>query len=1245
MRTRSPLAALTSLAVAIPLSIATVPAVATAAAPRAKVAKAQHEHHGLNDVDRRFGNKRYAPRADQQRAVERLSKDVQVTWSRTGTARSLQADKGALTARSTARPDAIARSFLGRNPELFGLKAAEVADLRLTAHDRQAGASFLRYQQVSEGLDVHGATVLVTVDRQGRVLIAGGSLVPNAAASPAATLSAADAVEVAVDDVNGKAGPKAAKPIDVRRGKHRFTNNAAVKDYKAARPIWAELVKVATADGVRSAWRVSAERASNADYVELVDAGTGEVLLRENQVSQDARGTVFQGDDPEAGGRSEIVFPSGWVNAGGKTTSGNNTNTYQDAEGDNSAQDDDQPQKDDQHFNYTWNDTWGNSDGEEGDLPLSGADRDAAVTQLFYYTNWYHDYVYGLGFTETANNFQNDNGGNGGTGGDAVEAESDANYTGKQCDDEGTAVKCLNNANFNANGPDGTKPRMQMYVGDTDPGSASSRRTQRANNRDTVIHEYTHGVSGRIISNGNLSGGIQSKSLGEGWSDALATSINNDPVYGEYNNGDYDDGIRGVAYNEDSLEYGDFAGDSEHDNGRIWAMNMWETRAALIAKYDFGPGKAMHEQLMILGMKNTLNTPSFHDARTGYLVADSILNATGTPGQGANWCRIWFVFADNELGQTNSADPDTANSGSITTSTTTPAACSPTAAIAAVPATPEGTAITFNGSGSTTGGDAGDTRTYAWDLDNDGQYDDSTLADPSRAYGQDGPRTVGLQVTNSSGYVDTASVSFNVTNVAPTVAGTLSGSTSEGALVTLDATITDPGWLEPLEGTVNWGDGTGTQDLTGVLENGQPTATLTATATHRYGDNGTYTIEICGSDDDTETCVNRSWSVVNVIPSVSLQAITPIDEGGSVEVNGSFTDPGWLDTHTATIDLGDGNGQQPVTVTKTEGGPGTPDSGTFSLTAPYGDDGVFAVTARVTDDDSGTGQASRNVTVSNVNPTLTFDESDTIPVQGVPTVVTDVDATVPFSSTVTDPGSDDLTVTWDWGDGAPSPDETVVSLVNPPNPDPDPSPTVQPRSITPETAHQFLKACLYTVTETARDDDNGFASDSVQVAVFDDREIARNSLLWLGEYGYPGKRPLIGIFDQSDETLSCYLKLVRHFSQRYSAVRPVNTLKQAATVLGPPLLTPALNARNQLDASLLAGWLDIMDGSIHPGAGVDTNLNLVPDTPWIQVLRNAEAALANPSTPLLVLLEHKLIIEKVITLHAVAGTVDVILPW
>ena len=906
------------------------------------------------------------------------------------------ADHGALTKASNDAPDAIARAYLKAHQGEFGLAPQEVDALRLTMSDTGDGATFLRYQQVSAGRDVFGGTGLVTVDGKGRVLVASGSFVAGAGAADAARLTAGEAVALVTDDVAPYDEAERARRLGAKDGTVTFENTLAVPDYDGA-PVAAELVTVGTAEGPRTAWQVQADRATNASYVVLVDAVTGEVLVRQNQLSEDNQGTVFQGEDPEAGGRSQIVFPDAWATAG-DTTSGNNVNAYQDAAGDNSAQAADQPHDAGRHWNYTWNDPWGASAaGAEADLPLAGADRDAVVTQLFYYTNWYHDYAYDLGFTETARNFQNDNFGNGGTGGDAVEAESDANFTGEQCDNSGTAVKCLNNANFNANGADGTKPRMQMYVGDTNPGGMA-RRTQRANNRDTIIHEYTHGISGRIISNGNLAGGIQSSSLGEGWSDAFATSINDDPVYGEYNNGDYTNGIRGVAYDDDSLEYGDFAGTSEHDNGRIWAMNMWEVRAALIAKYGAATGKDKHERLMMLGLKNTADTPSFHDARTGYLVADSIQNPTATAGVGANWCRLWFVFADNELGVTAASDPDTANAGSITVSTDTPDECDPGAAIAAVGDRPEGSDITFDGTGSTAGGDAGDALSYAWDLDNDGAYDDSTSATPTWAFGDNGAHTVGLQVSNASGYTDTTSVSFNTTNVVPTVTVDLAdlAGMEENDTRTVAATFSDPGWQDTYSGNVDLGTSyrpdvnpavaVTTQGAKGPGDSGGATADQgTATAQVTYGDNGTYTVTVDVTDDDSGTGSDDAQATVaNVDPTSVIDTSGEqvydgvsafiLEAGEDLTVPASSEDPGSDDLTFVWDWDGALNGETPDEQTSLNDAGVGPDPAlspsihprnvSLEATHAYSDACAYDLDVTVTDDDLGSGSDSAVVLIT-----------------------------------------------------------------------------------------------------------------------------------------------------------------------------------------------------------------------------------------------------------------------------------------
>ncbi len=62
----------------------------------------------------------------------------------------------------------------------------------------------------------------------------------------------------------------------------------------------------------------------------------------------------------------------------------------------------------------------------------------------------------------------------------------------------------------------------------------------------------------------------------------------------------------------------------------------------------------------------------------------------------------------------------------------------------------------------------GDSLTYAWDLDDDGQLDDSTDPQPSFAYTNAGLYTVTLEVTDSTGLKDTDTILISAGNTAPT---------------------------------------------------------------------------------------------------------------------------------------------------------------------------------------------------------------------------------------------------------------------------------------------------------------------------------------------------------------------------------------------------------------------------------------------------------------------------------------------
>ena len=86
-----------------------------------------------------------------------------------------------------------------------------------------------------------------------------------------------------------------------------------------------------------------------------------------------------------------------------------------------------------------------------------------------------------------------------------------------------------------------------------------------------------------------------------------------------------------------------------------------------------------------------------------------------------------------------------------------------------------------------------------------------------------------------------------------------------------------------------------------------------------------------------------------------------------------------------------------------------------------------------------------------------------------------------FDAHASDPGSDDLTFSWSWGDGSA---ETVRTYFNDGlAPDTYPSPDVNPISVTDIETHVFASRGTFTVTLVVSDDDGGTTTTSATVTL------------------------------------------------------------------------------------------------------------------------------------------------------------------
>ncbi len=583
-----------------------------------------------------------------------------------------------LTPEST-RPNAeTAREFLEEQATLFGLTSDQVQSLVKTAdYSNPAGnMSWVQFRQEVNGLPIFQAEIRAGFTAKGALARTTGNFASTlnySSLTSSPTLSPAEAATRGASSIGYTID--AAKISAEARTQDRRTT--VLGNGPFVRPIQTELLYFPTEPGVATlAYSMTLWEDVYA-YTIIVDANDGTLLWRKNitdHQTQSATYSVYTGDSPapmspstvlpgqgtQAPGvsRSTVTLigneaPNtfnnlGWLTDGVNVTTGNNVDAGLDLVAPNGIDPGGQATGSPNRtfiFNF-------NPAPVGAEQPSTANSRNGAVTNLFYWTNVYHDRLYLLGFTEAAGNFQTNNFGRGGLGNDAVLAETQ-DYAG------------ANNSNFSTPA-DGSPGRMQIYL-----FTAPTPQRDAAIDGDVFIHELTHGLSNRLHNNGGGLTTQQAGGLGEGWSDYYARcllSSADEDVNGIYADGAYVTYLAGPSFtdnyyygirefpcavksnvgangkphnpvtfgtldllNTNGLSNGAYpsspvigiTANEVHNIGHFWCMTLLEMRARMITRLGYAVGNERALQIVTDAMKLDVANPTILQARDSIIAADN----------------------------------------------------------------------------------------------------------------------------------------------------------------------------------------------------------------------------------------------------------------------------------------------------------------------------------------------------------------------------------------------------------------------------------------------------------------------------------------------------------------------------------------------------------------------------------------------------------------------------------------------
>lgn len=358
--------------------------------------------------------------------------------------------------------------------DLYRLSPAVLEELRPRAvHDLGRGPVVVTFYREVGGIEVFRDELRVVLDRKADPVAIAGYVAPVHPMGEPFGLAPGEAIAKAARSVGASVEPEKLSAAGTDAGGFARFKGEGLNRPARVRPVYFHLP-----EGLVPAFHVELDL-GDVYAAFVIDARKGSLLYRRNLVQDysyrvwaDRTAGNLPFDGPQGTNGSphphgeptrwqaplvdpvSITLTSGpistgdpWLPVGATETVGNNVDAYVDwaAPDGRSGSDFRAPLSGPNQFDW-----WYDVTKAPRDPAVAEEQGRASVTQLFYVTNYLHDWFYDAGFDESWRNAQQDNFGRGGSGGDRLLAEAQ-DYSG------------TNNANM-ATPADGDHPRLQMYT-------------------------------------------------------------------------------------------------------------------------------------------------------------------------------------------------------------------------------------------------------------------------------------------------------------------------------------------------------------------------------------------------------------------------------------------------------------------------------------------------------------------------------------------------------------------------------------------------------------------------------------------------------------------------------------------------------------------------------------------------------------------------------------------------------------